>query len=40
MADIKINANACVKCGHSQKDHADNHGCKADGCDCDRIGVY
>ena len=40
MAKIIINTNACKKCGHTQKDHADNHGCKVEDCSCDSIGVY
>lgn len=40
MTDIKINANACVKCGHNQKSHESNHGCDVEGCSCDSIGTF
>ena len=40
MADIVIKANSCKECGHSQKEHADNHGCKVKDCNCNSIGTY
>jgi len=40
MANIKINVNVCQVCGHSQKQHAENKGCSAEDCECDRRGVF
>jgi len=40
MAKITINANACVNCGHNQKNHASNKGCDVEDCDCKSLGVF
>ena len=41
MANLTVvRGGVCSICGHKQKHHMDNKGCKHGNCDCTVIGTY